>query len=92
MNATTIAKNILETNLSRDDLNRIINAINTKNRMLAMVAQAAFSKGDKVEFVNRRNGLTVKGKVVSIMVKNIKVLSDQGVTWTVSPQLLRASA
>lgn len=92
MNATKIANAILAADMSRDDLNAVIRAINLKNRQIQANAKAAFRAGELVEWISSRTGLTMKGTVIKVMVKNIKVRTDGGTLWTVSPTLLRKAS
>lgn len=82
MNASQIANALLTSNLNRDDFAQIARAFKlAQNRMLS-VAAVAFRKGDKVEFTNSRNGLTIRGSVVKVNAKTIDVLSDdRAKTW-----------
>ena len=91
MTALEIARLIASDIHTNEDLNTLIRAINHKRTALALKVKAQFRANEKVEFIDRRTGLTVHGIVVKVMPKNIRVLQTNGrtVQWTVSPQLLR---
>lgn len=91
MTALEIARLIASDIHTNEDLNTLIRAINHKRTDLTMKVKAQFRANEKVEFTDRRTGLTVQGIVVKVMPKNVRVLQTNGrtVQWTVSPQLLR---
>jgi hypothetical protein len=72
---------------STDELRRIQGAISSQLTHLSQQVKWRFNVGDRVGFDARRRGY-VTGKVTKIMRKNIKVLADSGVVWTVGPNLL----
>ena len=85
MSAAT--KAILAIN-SMEDLKEAISAINCKQRELQRYAANSFSVGNWVQFKSK-SGKTVKGQIVKINTKTIKVKeTDSFTTWTVSPSLL----
>ncbi len=91
MRAVDIAGLIAANIHTNEDLNTLIRAINHKRTVLTMKVKNQFRANEKVEFTDRRTGLTVQGIVVKVMPKNIRVLQTNGrtVQWTVSPTLLR---
>lgn len=73
---------------SMEDLKEAISAINCKQRELQRYAANKFSVGNWVQFKSK-TGRTVKGQIVKINTKSIKVKeTDSFTTWTVSPSLL----
>lgn len=74
---------------------RILNSeicerLKAANRMKQLVAAAAFRVGDQVSFTARDRG-TIRGEIIKIMPKNIRVKVGN-VQWTVSPSLLKKAA
>jgi len=73
---------------SMEELKEAISAINVRQRELQRHAANSFSIGNWVQFKSR-TGKTVKGQIVKINSKTIKVKeTDSFTTWTVSPSLL----
>jgi hypothetical protein len=93
-NATSVALNIANGVYSDAEISQFVAAINEHRRRKTFVVKAAFRNGDKVEFLNRRNGLTVEGVITKICPKNIMVRQTNGsnLTWRVSPSLLKKVA
>ena len=89
-NATSIALDICNGKYSDAEMHQFIAAINEARRRKRMAAKATFHKGQTVEFLDQRTGLTIIGVVTKICPNHIKVLEGMTRTWTVSPALLRA--
>jgi len=71
-----------------DDLRETIAAINVKGRELQRYAANNFSIGNFVQF-RSKTGKIVKGQIVKINQKTIKIKETNGLTtWTVSPTML----
>jgi ribosomal protein L35AE/L33A len=71
-----------------DDLKEAIAAINVKGRELQRYAANNFSIGNFVQF-RSKTGKIVKGQIVKINQKTIKIKETNGLTtWTVSPTML----
>ena len=71
-----------------EELREAMNALNAKQRELQRYTANKFSVGNWVQFKSR-TGKTVKGQIVKINTKTIKVKeTDSFTTWTVSPSLL----
>lgn len=90
-NVSDITTAIMNGNWATEDLQRMANAINMKNRERQARATAVFGRGDKVEFTTKR-GETVKGTVTRVNQKTVSVQSFEGVQWKVSGSLLRKRA
>ena len=99
VSAATIARYILSANLTPDDFAHIARAFKLARDRKAQVAAYSFRKGDKVEFVNSRNGLTIRATVVKVNVKTVTVASDFAVSqgnlrgdWKVAAAVLKLVA
>ena len=71
-----------------DDLNRLVEVVKSRRAQLAEVQKLRFGIGDRVQFQSRKRGF-VKGTVLRIMRKNVKVKQDNGPIWTVYPGFLQ---
>jgi hypothetical protein len=77
-------------NVSTLDELRVINAaLSARWKQLQRVAVVQFRPGDRVQFLNRRNGETVTGFVVKINQKSVSMRADSGVNWKVAGCLLK---
>ena len=85
---------IFSQEFSSEDHNRIVNALKDRARMRSQMAKHQFTVGDKVEFNSDKRNMTVKGTVLKIARSTVHVREEPGsgfpgVTWRVSPSLLR---
>ncbi|MFW6243340.1 MAG: hypothetical protein ACOC2W_04205 [bacterium] len=71
------------------DLTELINLIKWRRDILEKSNVCKYEIGTRVEFDS--DGNVVKGKVIKINRKTIKVRTDKGVLWKVSGSLLRSS-
>jgi ribosomal protein L35AE/L33A len=72
---------------SIEELKEAISAINVRQRELQRYAANSFSIGNWVQFKSR-TGKTVKGQIVKINQKTVKVTTTTGHVWTVSATML----
>jgi hypothetical protein len=56
--------------------------------VISMKLRFEFRVGDKVWFDAKTRGI-IKGTLIKVNAKSVKVRTDVGVAWTVSPQLLQ---
>ena len=74
------------------DLNsRVVARLRMMEQLRAHEAMLTFSVGERVEFSGKM-GETVSGIISKYNRKTVSVISDEGVTWRVSPQLLQRSS
>lgn len=74
--------------MNAEELNRVIEQVKLRRNMIAQVNKSAFRVGDKVEWNGKYGGID-KGTIKSIGPKNVKVIAETGVLWTIHPNLLR---
>jgi|TARA_B110000483_G_scaffold219553_1_gene273831 hypothetical protein len=86
MNKTLI--NQVNAITTHSELRALIVLVNAKKKDLQQETKSQFSVGDSVYFLDR--GMKVTGRIIKIMPKNIKVLTENN-SWKVSPSLLRAA-
>lgn len=91
MRAKTIAKHIMESNLTKEEIHDLWDALKRKSAMLSAIEMLAFSKGDYVKFRSKKRGQMVFGKVTKLNRKSVTVMASTGVRWNVSPELLKES-
>jgi ribosomal protein L35AE/L33A len=72
---------------SIEELKEAISAINVRQRELQRHAANSFSIGNWVQFKSK-TGKTVKGQIVKINQKTVKVTTTTGHVWTVSATML----
>ena len=87
MNATQIANALVQGTFTNDELNSIVDAIKYARAKLGKQAKRSLTVGDNVQWVSSRNGLTVKGTVRKIAIKNVQVATAQGI-WNVPANML----
>lgn len=87
MNATQIANALVQGTFTNDELNSIVDAIKYARAKLGKQAKRSLTVGDNVQWVSSRNGLTVKGTVRKIAIKNVQVATAQGI-WNVPASML----
>ena len=71
-------------------MEQIADMFNEARRMQAAVKKHQFTIGDKVAFVNRRNG-RIEGVVTKKLRSNLVVKTSEGQQWRVSPAALQAA-
>lgn len=72
-----------------EDLRKVAEAYNIRNRELQARAARSFRVGDKVSWDSQRAGRRMTGIVQKINQKTLKVLADNGQMWTVAGALAR---
>ena len=87
MNATQITTALVQGTFTNDELNSIVDAIKYARAKLGKQAKRSLTVGDNVQWVSSRNGLTVKGTVRKIAIKNVQVATAQGI-WNVPANML----
>ena len=87
MNATQITTALVQGTFTNDELNSIVDAIKYARAKLGKQAKRSLTVGDNVQWVSSRNGLTVKGTVRKIAIKNVQVATAQGI-WNVPASML----
>lgn len=90
MNTTTFedVKSFILSRASTQELKDVYECYKHRHRQLGVATGLSFKYGDRIWFDAKTRGI-IKGKFIRLMSKNAEVLSDQGVTWRVSPQALR---
>lgn len=86
LNMYEIADAINRGNFTTEQLKVISWSMRAAQRRAADHARYARHVGERVQFEAR--GRTYKGEVEKINIKNIKVITDDGRRWNVSPVLL----
>ena len=71
-----------------EDISQVVAAIKIARNRINAIKRLGFRKGQRVEFDSRR-GVLVRGKITKINQKTILVEEPTGVSWRVSPSLLR---
>lgn len=87
MNATQIANALVQGTFTNDELQSVIDAVKYARAKLGKATKRSLSVGDNVQWVSSRNGLTVKGTVRKIAIKNVQVATAQGI-WNVPANML----
>jgi hypothetical protein len=87
MNAQQITNALVQGTFTNDELNSIVDAIKYARAKLGKQAKRSLTVGDNVQWVSSRNGLTVKGTVRKIAIKNVQVATAQGI-WNVPASML----
>lgn len=73
------------------DYSEAASMFNSQRALLGERAKATFSVGDKVEFTRSKTGEVVKGSIIAINRKNVRVREDNRImNWSVPPSMLRA--
>ena len=90
---TKLSPEFLKTlnSLSREEIKAVHEILRHRASGLEASVAVSFKAGDKVRFDARTKGI-ITGKVIKVNGKTIKVLSDKGGTWRVSPSLLNKVA
>ena len=76
------------TQATSTELDNLAEIYKVRRKNLGLAIGHSFQPGDAVWFDARTKGV-IRGKFVRMKTKNAEVLSEEGVTWTVSPQALR---
>jgi hypothetical protein len=76
---------------TNDELNQLAYISNARRKVIGLEIGMSFKHGDKVWFDAKNRGI-IHGTFVKLKQKNAEIKSDSGVTWTVSPHLLHATA
>lgn len=89
LTAQEICSAIVTGDLTNEEINKVVSAIKFAREQLARSARNSFKKGMMVKFEGRK-GVTVKGKIIKIGPKYIRV--EEGMMiWRVSPNMLSAA-
>jgi hypothetical protein len=76
-------------NATMSDIEALMDIVKVRRNLIGLQVGFSFKAGDRVWFDAGNRGI-IKGKFIKQNQKNAKVLSDNGMTWTVSPHLLHA--
>ena len=87
MNAQQITNALVQGTFTNDELQSVIDAVKYARAKLGKATKRSLSVGDNVQWVSSRNGLTVKGTVRKIAIKNVQVATAQGI-WNVPASML----
>lgn len=74
---------------SHSELDEIVSMIKLRRSHLQEITGQKFAVGDQVRFDARTRGMVI-GKITKINRKTVKVMSNKGVLWTVTPSFLEA--
>lgn len=87
-----ISKQILSevSTMSREDLLTLNKAMKIRMNTINFENTTKFRVGNSVMFSDKK-GYTLTGTITKINTKTIKVKATNGVTWSVSPSLLKAA-
>lgn len=88
MNIQDLCRAIVSNTHSREDLEAIYSAAKVVGDSLSSLASMNLRVGDDVYFDAKTRG-TIHGKVTKINRKSIKVTSNTGMAWKVSPQFVK---
>ena len=72
-----------------DQLRSVQNLIASRWAYLEALEQTKFCIGDRVQFISHTTGNLITGTVIKLLKKNIRVITSEYGTWTVSPTLLK---
>lgn len=70
-----------------EEMKQISDLFRLRQTQIGAAKAMAFKKDDAIWFDGGRRGI-IHGKFVKMRRKNAEVLADNGLTWTVSPQIL----
>ena len=87
MNAQQITNALVQGTFTNEELQSVIEAVKYARAKLGKQTKRSLSVGDNVQWVSSRNGLTVKGTVRKIAIKNVQVATAQGI-WNVPANML----
>jgi hypothetical protein len=87
MNAQQITNALVQGTFTNEELQSVIEAVKYARAKLGKATKRSLSVGDNVQWVSSRNGLTVKGTVRKIAIKNVQVATAQGI-WNVPANML----
>jgi len=74
---------------SSDELNQLARLMKTRRGHLQEITATQFRVNDQVRFDAKSRGI-ITGRITKINKKTVKVMSQKGVLWSVSPSLLEA--
>ena len=74
-------------NMNNDELAQVIEAVKLQRTWLARTTARALNVGDTVEFAAR--GRVIRGEVMKVNRKNIKVFEDDYRVWNVPASMLK---
>jgi hypothetical protein len=90
MNAQQITTALVQGTFTNEELLSVIEAVKYARVKLGRATKRNLTVGDNVSFVNSRSGLTVKGTVLKIAIKNVRVNTAQGI-WNVPANMLEVA-
>ena len=89
MNIQDLCRAIVTNVHTREDLDAIYIAAKVVGDRTSYMAATKFQLGDKVFFDAKSRG-TIRGHITKINKKTMKVTTNEGITWKVHPELLKA--
>jgi len=90
MNAQQITTALVQGTFTNEELQSVIEAVKYARVKLGRATKRSLTVGDNVSFVSSRSGLTVKGTVLKIAIKNVRVSTAQGI-WNVPANMLEVA-
>jgi translation initiation factor 2B subunit (eIF-2B alpha/beta/delta family) len=88
MTSAEIARAIIATSLTNDELNQLTDAIRFSRSQLAKQNKRQLSLGASVRFHSSRTGFTMNGKVKKIAIKFVTVDCGASGSWRVPANML----
>jgi translation initiation factor 2B subunit (eIF-2B alpha/beta/delta family) len=83
-----IARAIIATSMTNDELNKLTDAIRFSRSQLAKQNKRQMSLGSTVKFTNSRTGYSMQGKVTKIAIKFVTVNCGASGSWRVPANML----
>ena len=90
MNAQQITNALVQGTFTNEELQSVIEAVKYARAKLGKQTKRSLSVGDNVQWVSSRSGTTVKGTVLKIAIKNVRVSTAQGI-WNVPANMLEVA-
>ena len=90
MNAQQITNALVQGTFTNEELQSVIEAVKYARAKLGKATKRSLSVGDNVQWVSSRSGTTVKGTVLKIAIKNVRVSTAQGI-WNVPANMLEVA-
>ena len=90
MNAQQITNALVHGTFTNEELQSVIEAVKYARVKLGKQTKRSLSVGDNVQWVSSRSGATVKGTVLKIAIKNVRVSTAQGI-WNVPANMLEVA-
>ena len=90
MNAQQITNALVQGTFTNEELQSVIEAVKYARAKLGKATRRSLSVGDNVQWVSSRSGATVKGTVLKIAIKNVRVSTAQGI-WNVPANMLEVA-